>query len=366
MSELTREGWRTLATRCFSAGLNYKQVEKVLDDARFSFVGDVDELEEFEKIMVDAQKDFKNSKPAVVDVRQLSTIGKDIVKYQIEVLDAQKSQFKLPGFLGEASGGLRKGELAYIIARSGSFKTCFLQNILYNHYLKHDGLGLFFSFEMPPEGVAGRALQMLNRVNAWDLEAEIRKNSPAMQQYVNSKDVKTISERTLNYYGVPLNVLQMGEYISLAENMTGKKVTAIGIDYMGYIQGSGGSTYEKVSEIARTLKTHLARQYEVPVVCLTQANREAKDGTEEVYLHSGRDSGAIEESADFAYGLWQDKERGRVVGNILKERRRLDNDPQWEHDDYRYFALDIEKSKMYVAGVERILKPEKNNERPTI
>jgi len=42
----------------------------------------------------------------------------------------------------------------------------------------------------------------------------------------------------------------------------------------------------------------MAKEVNLPLILLTQANRQARGGEEEITLEMGRDSGAIEEAAD--------------------------------------------------------------------
>lgn len=296
-----------------------------------------------------------------IDLNKVKNATWGIAQYMVQVAETQHGGFNLPGFLGRSNGGLRKGELTYILARSGCFKTCFLQNVLFNHFLRGgDGKALFFSFEMPVEGVSERMLQIMHGKTTTELISTILKKPKEASQWVDKNNpLNQQADKILTYYGAPLDIDTMGRYIQAIRAEYGE-LAVIGIDYLGYIRGGGGSRYEIISNIARGLKTDLAIKYNVPVLCITQANREAKDGSEELYMHSGRDSGAIEESADFIYGLWQDMENDRIIGNILKERRRVDNEIDYDPADfYRYFALELNKSTMALSDIKKIPKPKK-------
>lgn len=55
---------------------------------------------------------------------------------------------------------------------------------------------------------------------------------------------------------------------------------------------------------------------------ISQVSREGGDGTEEITLSMGRDSGGIEEGADVQIGMWRDPEDLKViVCRLLKGRR---------------------------------------------
>src|SRR5262249_44832465 len=92
-----------------------------------------------------------------------------------------------------------------------------------------------------------------------------------------------------------------------------------------------GSTYEQVSLVARELK-NFAKRHRVALVVLCQVDREGGTGGEPITLKMGRDSGAIEEAADYLLGIWRpelregiDKQeragvRGEFKVRVLKNR----------------------------------------------
>jgi replicative DNA helicase len=94
------------------------------------------------------------------------------------------------------------------------------------------------------------------------------------------------------------------------------------IDYIGYIKPESGKTItEQVANIAKGLK-ELAKKLNIRVMVLSQLNREGgTDGTTPVSVHHFKDSGAIEESADIAIGMWRSaSDKNRVHCSILKNR----------------------------------------------
>lgn len=70
----------------------------------------------------------------------------------------------------------------------------------------------------------------------------------------------------------------------------------------------------------------------MPVLSACQISREGEDGSVPVTLHMARDSGAIEEAADYVLGMWrpdirdpikgsvESADRGKVLVRILKNR----------------------------------------------
>src|SRR4051794_3914802 len=76
------------------------------------------------------------------------------------------------------------------------------------------------------------------------------------------------------------------------------------IDYLGLVGTTGRDAYERASAIGRGLK-EVAKAEKVAIVVATQLSRAGGDGSEPATLPMLRDSGVIEEAADFVLGAWQ-------------------------------------------------------------
>jgi replicative DNA helicase len=140
---------------------------------------------------------------------------------------------------------------------------------------------------------------------------------------------------------------EIADYIRLInKKWSGSQVGAIGIDYMGLIESTGNEKeYEKISRIARDIK-HLAKEINMPVVVLAQTNRTATDGTQEIFLHQGRGSGAIEETADYILGAFKscEDENAGLIFKVLKNRRGRTGDMFTVNIDKKTFKYNGEAS----------------------
>ena len=104
-----------------------------------------------------------------------------------------------------------------------------------------------------------------------------------------------------------------------------------GLPGHGRAGAPGGSLYEQTSRTARELKT-FAKRHQVALVVLCQVDREGGNGGVPVTLRMARDSGVVEESADYLLGLWRPELaeglskterlafRGQFVIRVLKNR----------------------------------------------
>jgi replicative DNA helicase len=86
-----------------------------------------------------------------------------------------------------------------------------------------------------------------------------------------------------------------------------KQVQIIFIDYIGLISSENKNlqNWERVGEISHSLKS-LARELEIPVVALSQVNRDAQDNAPT--LANIRESGSIEQDADVVMFLHRKRE----------------------------------------------------------
>jgi replicative DNA helicase len=116
-----------------------------------------------------------------------------------------------------------------------------------------------------------------------------------------------------------LTLEQIELYLTIARES--RPIDLLTVDYLGYVRDCerSGSTYEHVSRVSKAAKA-LAKRQQVRIMLLCQTSREGRDGTEPVALHHLRDSGAIEESADYVLGLWHSTEENRIHCEILKNR----------------------------------------------
>ena len=105
---------------------------------------------------------------------------------------------------------------------------------------------------------------------------------------------------------------------SISQSLSVTAPVLVLIDYVQLIQGAG-NRYEKTSNIAEGLKV-VAKTTGVIMVIASQVAR--RDGDEEIGLHSGKDSGALENSAGLVIGAWRDDEDATLMTlKVLKSTK---------------------------------------------
>ncbi len=258
-----------------------------------------------------------------VDISNVYDSARMIDEYQEYIKNLKQNRF-ITGIdeIDKRIRGVAGGEVLTIIARSGSFKTAMLQNLLKN-YIQHSvWAGGFFSIEMPVASLTERYLEILDGSTGKEVENLFRDESQAdIKQAAISQFVKDLERLFIVPARVSLS--DIAAYVQLIEREKNIKIGVIGIDYMGLMDGPGVSEYEIISRLSVGLKS-TAKLLNIPVIVLAQVNRKGGGGTNEISLDMGRGSGAIEEAADFVLGLWQaenDTGDKDLICKILKNRK---------------------------------------------
>lgn len=197
----------------------------------------------------------------------------------------------------EMSGGFHNGELIILAARPSMGKTAFALNVAENVSILGAAPVLFVSLEMSGIELADRLLCSVARVNGHQLR----------NGTISQDDRKRLVEKAVEISHAPLYVddsptRTVSEISAVARRIKQqeKRLGLIVIDYLQLIEpdNSRDPRQEQVAKIARRLKG-MAREQEVPVLCLAQLNRQAEEGKDHRPRMSHlRESGAIEQDAD--------------------------------------------------------------------
>jgi replicative DNA helicase len=220
------------------------------------------------------------------------------------------------GRLDALTGGFHNSELLILAARPGMGKTALALNIAEHVSIDQNIPVLFVSLEMSAIELVDRLLCSIAKVNGHrvrkgDLSTEVR------QKLVDTSI--RISDGPLYIDDTPSRtVTQIAAQARRVRRRTGK-LGLIVIDYLQLIEPDNQKDprQEQVAKIARRLKL-LARELEVPVLCLAQLNRQAESGTDSVpKLSHLRESGAIEQDADVV--MFVDREEIHLRGEEREE-----------------------------------------------
>jgi len=199
--------------------------------------------------------------------------------------------------LDNLTGGLHDSELVILAARPSMGKTALATNIAEHVTLKAGVTTLFVSLEMARLELAQRMLCSLGRING----------SKFRSGFVSSQEREKLVEVSNKLGTAPLFIddtpsRTVTEIAATARRL--KRTSNLGLIVIDYLQliepdNSRDPRQEQVAKIARRLKG-IARELELPVVCLAQLNRQVEAGKDshQPRLSHLRESGAIEQDAD--------------------------------------------------------------------
>jgi replicative DNA helicase len=204
------------------------------------------------------------------------------------------------------TSGLHNSDLILVAARPAMGKTAFALNLAQNVAVNSHVPVAVFSLEMSKD-------QLVNRILC----------SEAM---VDSSRMKTGKLEDNDWQKVAKALAPLSEAPIYIDDTPGVTITEIRakcrrlklehnlglvvIDYLQLMQGSGKkggeNRQQEISEISRSLKI-LAKEINVPVICLSQLSRAPETRTDHRPILSDlRESGAIEQDADIVMFLYRD------------------------------------------------------------
>ena len=240
----------------------------------------------------------------------LEHIGTILHKVYDHLNELAQSDSAIPGLstglrdLDTKINGLNKGNLLLVAARPAMGKTSFALNIGLNVAKKYKKTVAFFSLEMSREELAMRLL--------------------SSESFVDSQKMATgkLTEEEWVKIGMASSALSQTDIrvddnggITVAEmNAKCRRLDNLGlviIDYLQLMQGSGygkgnENRVQVVSDISRSLKI-MAKELNVPIICLSQLNRAAEGRSDKRPMLSDlRESGSIEQDADCVLMLYRD------------------------------------------------------------
>ena len=217
--------------------------------------------------------------------------------------------------LDEAMRGMRPGQVGVIMARAGVGKTTLLLNVAANIFEGETPHPiLFLSLEMAAAEVAARLFALSTHQRPREVESWFSRSGegPSILAWMRKYQYFIICDRSA------LTLEQISKRITEAGEGTGLPVPLVMIDYLQLIGEGGSSAYERVSAIARGIKG-LAKKHSCTILAASQTSREGGTGGERVTLNMARESGWIEEAADFLIGCW----RPELAGNGGREEELM-------------------------------------------
>lgn len=279
-----------------------------------------DVTEDVADVLVDTLRQLEalaEGVPAVNDLREMPEV---LEKVMASLRKRMENKGTLTGIdtgtagLNELILGWQPGTMNVIAARPGQGKTAYLMHTLLR--AARDGKEVcLISLESGAEKLAERWMLAETDIPPADWST----GNLTAEQWERAEQARSVLEklhiRTFDRGNITVEQVCMMVKALHAQG----KCDLLGIDYMQLFQNriSNGVREQEVAHNSRLLKL-LSLKLDIPVVVLSQLNREVKSNQHHIpRLENIRESGAIEQDADTVSLLFHPKKAGlKVVPNV--------------------------------------------------
>ena len=212
--------------------------------------------------------------------------------------------------LDKMTSGWQKSDLIIIAGRPSMGKTAFAMNLVENAIMDNDDAVVVFSLEMPAQSLIFRMLSSIGKID----QTRLRTGQLTDEDWPGFNDaVAKLKDRPL-YIDDSASITPMEMRARLRRirrdiEREDKKLGLVVVDYLQLMQlkGTSENRVGEISEISRSLKL-LARDFECPVIALSQLNRGLEQRPNKRPVMSDlRESGAIEQDADVIAFIYRDE-----------------------------------------------------------
>lgn len=264
------------------------------------------------------------------EIKGLSHIKNVIMDLYAQLDERSRSDSDIPGIstgfrdLDHALTGLNKSDLILVAARPGMGKTAFALNIALNAAKASKKDVVVFQLEMSKDQLASRFLASEALIESQKLKT----GNLAEDDWIKIARATNVLAKTRIY--VDDNPAITVAEIKAKCRRLGDGLGLIVIDYLQLMQSGGrrnDNRTQEVAEISRALKI-MAKELNVPVVCLSQLSRAAEQRADKKPMLSDlRESGAIEQDADIVMFIYrddyynEDSEQKNVAEIIIAKNR---------------------------------------------
>lgn len=316
---------------------------KIMDDCYFPQDMDVNDILDKSELSILKVSEKRHYQQPYRIIGEISESAMAMIE------EAHKNQGQLTGVptgftdLDKATAGWQKSDLIILAARPGMGKTTLALNLVENAVFKGDNKSVaVFSLEMSSEQLALRMFsaieevplknmrdgkltgtdfvkiteaitKLMNRdiyidstasISVQDLKARVRRIDKEIRNKQRNQILQQNPEKTVNPQELPGLSLVVVDYLQLMRSG---------------MQSENRAT--EVAEISRSLKA-IAKEMNIPVIALSQLNRDSDKTDRKPKLSDLRESGAIEQDADIIMFIHRNKQKNEEVStndDILTE-----------------------------------------------
>jgi len=238
-----------------------------------------------------------------IDIKKEKTFQQTVIDFldNLEKKEESNLKYGIP-WLDYNTHGLHNADLIYLAARPSCGKTALALNVATSLIFKGNNV-VIFSLEMGSEQLLQRISSSLSKITFDKIRSKNLTSDEYMAVFNQLGEVSNLNK--LEVYD---NIFDLERIKVESKKLKNKnKLDAIVIDYLQLMR-----TKEKIQNdnsrieyISRELKL-LAKELNVPVICLSQLSREGANAVPK--LNHLRGSGAIEQDADVILFLYDEKE----------------------------------------------------------
>lgn len=227
--------------------------------------------------------------------------------------------------LDRMTGGLKNGQLIIIAARPSMGKSAFATNIAEAACLENGTPTALFSLEMTGE-------ELMERVLCTQTGIKLQR---VRDGFMSKDEMQRLGTKVAEVQTAPLYLdetpaLTIAAFRARARRAVAKHgVKLLIVDYLQLMKGSSKRAQQdrrlEIDEISSGLKA-TAKELSVPVIALSQLNRDAEERAEPKLSHL-RESGSIEQDADIVALLHRpervthkEEDKGKAVLILAKQR----------------------------------------------
>ena len=332
LSELTNSVPSSANIKYYADVVNKKHLLRKIIEAgdHISELGFTDEVEDVFEILDQAEKRMMgiNSNSGGHAFHSLKDSLPEAWE-RLEKLHDNKGELRgVPtGFhdLDQYLSGFQKSDLIILAARPSVGKTTFALDIARQAALNNGTPTVIFSLEMSTQQLVDRLLAAQSKVNAWNLRTG---NLSSEGEFAKIRDsLDSLSKAPIFVDDLAGNsIVRMRSVCRRirAEHGLGMII----VDYLQLMSTSKNydSMVNQVTEISRSLKA-LAKEFDVPVLALSQLSRAVESRGGRPRLSDLRDSGSIEQDADIVMFLHREdrgkdeSEKTNIVEVLIEKHR---------------------------------------------
>ena len=266
-----------------------------------------------------------------------------------KMLSKEEADGLLTGYkdLDNLTNGLKSAEMVVIAARPSVGKTSLAMNIVENIAFSHKYINspkntLVFSLEMSASSLAMRLICGKAKVNMNDLR----------KGFVAKNYAEKLNEISQQFQQAPIWVddtsgLSINQIRAKARRVKSRNgLSLIVVDYLQLISGDrySSSRENEISLISRGLKS-MAKELEVPVIVLSQLNRDSEKEKRDPRLSDLRESGSIEQDADIVMLLGKQRK-----GEDIRESDISQGEGDSQGEDFEPIKLILAKQRNGPTG----------------